>query len=262
MQRLFLTFLIFTIHTGFTHEGLGRTTNNYNVFWSKTVIREPFSESLGVELDLVVRRQSQSSSSFNLFEYGLRDSVRPWLHWFAHDDFIFSISPMAQFSSRPFIIDPLDIDHTATGELRTTLMGQYYQRLPSINISHRIRVERRDRETGGALSRAVNYRVRYRFRLRYPQVGPFLKEHQWYVRFFNETAIQWGDQMERTQLNQNRIFTGIGYSFPYFYRMELGYINQTRLSTDRSFYDVSQGVMLYIYFDRLVDSMKGKRGPS
>lgn len=140
-------------------------------------------------------------------------------------------------------------------------MAQYYQRPRAINISHRIRLEYRDREISGGTAQARNFRARYRLRFRYPQIGPYLRENQLYGRFFNETMVQWGDGSERGQLNQNRIFLGLGYSFPHFYRMELGYINQTRLSGDRTFYDVSQGVMLYIYFDRFMDAMKGRRAP-
>ena len=236
--------------TGARAQSSQENTYRHTVFWSKTVVRDRFDDHFGLEVDLVYRTQNQDKSRHNLFSARHRESFRPWAHWYPNQDWIFSISPFAYFNTLNLMSRTDDPDAGRLRERRTTLMGQYYQRPGKFNLNHRVRFEYRDREALDSGLELVNYRIRYRFRVRYPQEGYAMAERVWYVRVFNEIAYQWGDAQEGFMFNQNRFYAGIGYSAPKGFRIELAYLNQYRQRQNGFEYDVSQGPMLQLYFDR------------
>ncbi len=69
-------------------------------------------------------------------------------------------------------------------------------------------------------------RFRYMQRVSLPLSASVIKENVFYATAFDEIFYGFGRQIGKYHFDQNRVFAGLGYVFPKFGRMELGYFHQ------------------------------------
>lgn len=108
-------------------------------------------------------------------------------------------------------------------------LSETYGRL---KLSHRFRLEQRwlSQLAANNPRQIVDWqfqnRIRYQLTAEVPLQGVTLDDGEFYLNFFDELFIGFGQNVEENVFNQNRISGGLGYQFRKGMQLELNYLNQ------------------------------------
>ena len=72
-------------------------------------------------------------------------------------------------------------------------------------------------------------RMRYMLRLQMPLGKKLIEDKTFYVAMYNEIFVQFGENVQENIFDQNRLGALIGYKLNKYFKLELGYLNQTVL---------------------------------
>ncbi|MEP7383020.1 MAG: DUF2490 domain-containing protein [Gemmatimonadota bacterium] len=131
---------------------------------------------------------------------------------------------------------------------------QLSQSLGRVALTHRYRLEQRwlgrvAEEDGEA--RVQNWvrtnRVRYRVLSTVPLQGSKLDDGEYYASAGDEVFINWGANIQRNVLDQNRITASLGRRFSKSLRMELGYLEQLSQKSDGRHLERNHTIVLSIF---------------
>jgi hypothetical protein len=226
----------------------------HTVFWSKTEINEMLTDTLGVGLDFVLRTKNALKEG-SMFDYRLREGIRPWFHYQFSPLARLSISPIGYMVTNEYIGKPEDWTRPEYHELRTTL--QFFHHLKQLDgrIMHtwRYRYELRWQENPATEQYRFLQRFRLRYRFRYLfNTNDFYEDNVVYAAISNEIGLNFGENVVLNTFNQNRFYAGVGIRVLNGARVELRYVNRYRTRGATGFeFDASQGLMLGIYIDQL-----------
>ncbi len=106
-----------------------------------------------------------------------------------------------------------------------------------LTLSHRFRLEQRwlaeqaeTASTEGPVGRITSWtfqnRARYQVSGDLALHGPTIDDQEFYLNFFDELFIGFGQNVGENVFNQNRISGGLGYQFKNGFQLELNYLNQ------------------------------------
>jgi hypothetical protein len=105
----------------------------------------------------------------------------------------------------------------------------------ALEIQHRFMLEQRwiGRYTKPYINIEDNYvyvnRIRYMLRLQMPLGKKILEDKTFYAAMYNEIFVQFGENVQENIFDQNRLGALIGYKLNKYFKLELGYLNQTVL---------------------------------
>lgn len=226
----------------------------HTVFWSKIEANEMFTDILGVGLDLVIRTKNALNEG-TMFDYRLRESIRPWVHYQFSPHARFSLSPLGYFTTNEFIGKPEDWQRPEYHELRTTFQFFHHLKQMDGRLMHtwRYRHELRWQYNPTAETYRFFQRLRLRYRLRFMlNSTDFYEDNTVYAAVSNEFGLNFGESVVWNTFNQNRLYAGIGIRLFNALRVELRYVNHYRTRGATGFeFDASQGLMLGVYIDQL-----------
>ncbi len=226
----------------------------HTVFWSEVEVNEMLTDTLGLGLDVVIRRKNALNQG-TMIDYRLRESVRPWMHYQFSSLARFSFSPLGYFVTNEFIGKPEDWNRPEYHEFRTT--SQFFHHLKQLDgrIMHtwRYRHELRLQYNPVADRYRFFQRFLFRYRLRYMiNTQDFYEDNTIYAAISNEFGLNFGEGVVWNTFNQNRLYAGIGMRMLNALRIELRYINHYRTRGATGFeFDASHGLMLAVYIDQL-----------
>lgn len=226
----------------------------HTVFWSELEINEMLTDTLGIGLDVVIRRKNALNQG-SMVDYRLRESIRPWVHYQFSPSARFSISPLGYFVTNEFIGKPEDWNRPEYHEFRTTFQFFHHLKQWDGRIMHTWRYNNELRWQYNPAAEAYRFFQRFRFRYRLRVMlnsADFYEDNTIYGMVSNELSLNFGEGIVFNTFNQNRLYAGVGIRLFNALRVELRYINHYRTRGATGFeFDASQGLMLGIYIDQL-----------
>ncbi len=131
---------------------------------------------------------------------------------------------------------------------------QLSQSLGRVALTHRYRLEQRwlgrvaEEDGEPRLQNWVRTnRVRYRVLSTVPLQGSKLDDGEYYASVGDEVFINWGANIQRNVLDQNRITASLGRRFSKSLRMELGYLEQLLQKSDGRRLERNHTIVLSIF---------------
>lgn len=104
----------------------------------------------------------------------------------------------------------------------TQRQGRFY-------FNHRFRPEQRwlyGNGKGESDDYVYRNRMRYRFLVNYPLNKTEIGADTWFLSLYDEIFIQFGPHFDRNYLDQNRLYSAVGYQFSVQGNLQLGYMQQ------------------------------------
>lgn len=141
-----------------------------------------------------------------------------------------------------------------TPEHRMWEQVQLGQSVGRVGVTHRYRLEQRWLghvvEDGGD-THVANWvrtnRVRYRALATIPLQGHTLDDGEFYASAGDEVFINWGANIQRNVLDQNRLMASLGRRFSKSLRLELGYLEQLIQKSDGRHLERNHTIVLGVY---------------
>jgi hypothetical protein len=75
-------------------------------------------------------------------------------------------------------------------------------------------------------------RARILLRLSVPFKGKTIEDKSLYFSCYDEVFINFGENVQMNIFDQNRVYTALGYKFPKWGKLEIGYMNQLVVKSD------------------------------
>jgi hypothetical protein len=231
----------------------GKTKYHHAEFWTKTEINQIFDNNWGVGIDYVHRTRNAMGEG-SMFDYTLRQSVRPWIHYQFSPLARFSISPLGYMYTSDYVGKPSDFNRDPYHEWRTTF--QYFNHIKQVGgkVMHTFRYRYELRWQYQPLEEDYRYfnRFRFRYRIRYClNTDNFYENNTIYTAISNEIGINIGKNVTYP-FNQNRLYVGAGYRFMNALRFEVRYLDRIRTRGSAGFeFDYGKGMMVSFYVDQL-----------
>jgi hypothetical protein len=69
-------------------------------------------------------------------------------------------------------------------------------------------------------------------RLSVPFKGKTIEDKSLYFSCYDEVFINFGENVQMNIFDQNRVYTALGYKFPKWGKLEIGYMNQLVVKSD------------------------------
>jgi hypothetical protein len=148
---------------------------------------------------------------------------------------------------------PLEFFGRSFSEHRTYQMATISQSVGSMQLSHRYMLEQRfiGRYSNPILQQEdqfpLSHRVRYMVRAQ-----KSLGKNAPYIAAYNETMVQFGENVGENIFDQNRFALLVGHTFSPTLRIEGGYLNQTlqlgREVLGSNYFQMNHGVIVNSYF--------------
>ena len=277
----FKSIIILIVFVVMLNNIMAQTTRDYvknNMFWSETSFIGKIKGKFKYQLDYQYRRQAFNSETddvnhINLFENRYQQVLRPWIHYQMNSNIRFSLSPIGWWGtwSVPNSVGIVKF----TPEYRICPQITLIQKMGRVEFSHRYRYEFRFIGISDTVKKTFDYvnynsyvfmdenqkgRFRYFLRAMVPINKKTIEKNTVYVNIFNEIFLGIGKNVGNYNLlDQNRFFTGIGYTFNKSIRCELGYLNQRIFkfnNTAHNNVDVNNVAQLFIIFDDFNDIFK------
>ncbi|MCS6808036.1 MAG: DUF2490 domain-containing protein [Bacteroidota bacterium] len=226
----------------------------HTVFWSELELNEMFTDTLGVGLDIVIRRKNAMNQG-SMFDYRLRESIRPWFHYQFSQNARFSLSPIGYFVTNEFLAKPEDWNRPEYHEFR--ISSQFFHHLKQWEgrIIHTWRYRHEVRMQYNPITETYRLFQRFMFRYRIRVLlnsTDFYDDQVLYAVASNEFGLNFGEGVVFNTFNQNRFYAGMGIRLLNALRIELRYINHYRTRGSTGFeFDTSQGLMIGLYIDQL-----------
>lgn len=105
----------------------------------------------------------------------------------------------------------------------------------ALEIQHRLMLEQRwiGRYTKPDINIEDDYvyvnRMRYMLRLQMPLGKKLIEDKTFYAAMYDEIFVQFGENVQENIFDQNRLGVLLGYKLNKYFKLELGYLNQTVL---------------------------------
>ena len=105
----------------------------------------------------------------------------------------------------------------------------------ALEIQHRLMLEQRwiGRYTKPDINIEDDYvyvnRMRYMLRLQMPLGKKLIEDKTFYAAVYDEIFVQFGENVQENIFDQNRLGVLLGYKLNKYFKLELGYLNQTVL---------------------------------
>jgi len=117
----------------------------------------------------------------------------------------------------------------------------YRHQVGRLSFMHRYRLEQRfiekdsyDSAAGEWQKTGTTYKDRFRYMLSVdmPLNNPKMQDKTWFISANDEIFIGMGKNQGKNLLEQNRIYTALGYRFNKDFNLQLGYMNQKLIKAD------------------------------
>lgn len=105
-------------------------------------------------------------------------------------------------------------------------------RVGSLYINHRYRLEQRFLERPAEGEYVFRQRVRYRLMLMLPLGNKNLEDKSFFAATYAEPFIGFGEGIGKNILDQNRLYVALGYRFNSNVNLQIGYLNQYIVKPD------------------------------
>jgi len=192
-------------------------TVQQNSGWLLLLNNTKFSEKWGLYADMQLRSADKWANVRNLL-------VRPGITYYANSK---NEITLGYLLNQTFLHNAAIADHTLS-EHRIWEQYVYKQKISTLSIAHRFRLEQRFIERTGQEDLFAQ-RLRHFFRVILPlQKGKQSFSEGVFVALQNELLfnVQHKDQLNGRFFDQNRAYAAAGYRFNKHLDMELGYMNQ------------------------------------
>ncbi|MBD2754103.1 DUF2490 domain-containing protein [Spirosoma validum] len=165
------------------------------------------------------------------------------------------------FTTYPYGDYPVADAGVPTLEHRIHEEIQLSDKLGIVKLSHRFRLEQRWLGNGSETNpRQIagweyQHRVRYQISGEIPLKGQTVDDGEFYLNFFDELFIGFGQNVEQNVFNQNRISGGLGYQIRDSFALELNYLNQITQHpevepvTGKPVFELNNGFRLNVRYD-------------
>lgn len=188
--------------------------------WFRTTLDIPISPKFKSDFELQHRRQNNLEND-NPFTENLLSSFRTWIYFKKNKDVLFSLSPFAYFVNHKIIEKPSDAiaqpmheyRFTAAVELQNEIMSKWF-------LVHRTALEYRAFE--GSVANTT--RLRNKLGIRY---GTNSKSN---ITVGDELLINTSGATTAHIFDHNRLFTNFAYHLHTSVKIDIGYINISRLT--------------------------------
>ncbi len=125
-------------------------------------------------------------------------------------------------------------------EHRTFEQVQFTPHAGGLDWQNRLRLEQRHI---GGLSKRYENRLRYMLRTNVP----LRKSTKYYLAFYDEVFINFGDQVAFNTFDQNRAYAALGMNFPHKTRFETGFLEQTVQHRDGRVFEHNHTLQVALY---------------
>lgn len=224
----FRVFVVLVISTSALGQSVRQHTTNSNG-WYMYFGDHKFSSKWGVHLEAQFRRHDVITSGQQLL---LRTGINYHL-----TDQTFLTAGYAFIQTYPYGEFPVA---AAFPEHRLWQQAQIKSQLRKWEMISRFRLEQRwqylpvEQTDGSFAPGEAVYQNRFRIFTRFsiPFAGETIEEKSWYVTFYDEVFISFGENVKMNVFDQNRAYVALGYRIPKVGRLEFGYLNQLVLKSN------------------------------
>ena len=221
---LTLTFLFVTLASQIN----AQTVDQFNT-WYMVFGNHKLSDKLGLHTEYQFRRHGFISDwQQSLARIGLDVKLK--------DNFMFTAG-YGWIVSFPYGEQPIKVKAT---EHRIWQQGILNQKVSSIQVQHRYRLEQRFLENvdldsaGNKISDGYRFRQRFRYRvlLTLPLVKNPVSDNYFFLSFYEELFLGFGSGIASNVLDQNRLYLALGYKIDNTSNVQLGYLYHRVFKSD------------------------------
>jgi hypothetical protein len=243
--------ILIVLLTGGQTYAQNRIKDNNSIGWYNYFGTFKLNDKWGIHTEYQLRRENLiTDRQQNLLRTGIN----------------YQLSPKVQLRAGYALIEtfnygaiPINGMGKAFTEHRAYQMTTITDKISMIDFSHRFMLEQRwvGRYSNADLDKEDDYvylnRARYMLRIQMPLKGKTIVDHTPYFAAYNEVFIGFGKNVGENVFDQNRIGLLLGYKLDNTFRIEAGYLNQTkqlgREVNNQNVFQYNNGLIINSYFN-------------
>lgn len=210
-QKVLMKFILILFLCLYSIGGYSQTANQFNSWWT-------YSGN---------HKISDKNSLHTLYSFRRHGPISDWQQSLLRIGYNLKVTDNLTFTpgydwvvTFPYGEQPVS---QRTTEHRITAQFIVKNKLATILLNHRYRFEQRFIGNTNTLSKQ---RLRYRITLDIPLHGKTISEQSFFMTFFNEVFINFGNEVANHIFDQNWIYSGLGYKINSSSIVKIGYMNQ------------------------------------
>lgn len=226
MKKIFFTFCYLVIT--FTTKAQNTLIIDYNsIGWYNAFITKKITDKWSAHLEYQWRRDE-------FILHGQQSLLRTGINYKVNSKLLVRVG-YAWIETFPYGSINLQAAGKTFTEHRAFQALLINDQMGALEIQHRLMLEQRwiGRYTKPDIIIEDDYvhvnRMRYMLRLQMPLGKKLIEDKTFYVATYDEIFVQFGENVQENIFDQNRLGALIGYKLNKYFKLELGYLNQTVL---------------------------------